>query len=578
MPDQPSRRLQHATVLALQFLALLLLALHLYVYFRLPPSLPNTVPDQGSVETAWWGLWPVLYLPPSAVLLGAALVVAALAGTWLLRGGAEPAHNPAPGPAPATTAAAAAATAETGTSGDAAATAVTGTAADAAAEAVTTTAADTATATATAASAATSTASAVARLALPLVTGVLFVAFYLFPLAHTRWGDAFMLAHGISYPDAALRLTHSWQAPLDVFLHAQIWQFLHAPLGWEDAAPAYRLLSPLAGLLYLLAALALSRILARHGLAPAWLTYGLLATLGLLQLFFGYVENYSFAAALILLYLWLATRTLLDGRPLWHAATVLALANATHPSTIILAPSLLYLGWHTWRAGRADGTRSFLHIVLQIALPMVLIGGATFAWMEASGHGLFALLNTDRPGGGDASWFVPLWATTTRWERYTLFSWPHLRDWLNQQLLVAPVVLPALLITGGSLWLARVQTPRAQVGETGGGPGAGADVGASADDDVVPARRRGLVTFLLVAAGFYALFTFAWNPDYGGQRDWDLFSLAAIPAALLLAVLLPPALPDKRFLRASALPLLVLQGWHTAAWIYQNTLPWQWPD
>ena len=25
-----------------------------------------------------------------------------------------------------------------------------------------------------------------------------------------------------------------------------------------------------------------------------------------------------------------------------------------------------------------------------------------------------------------------------------------------------------------------------------------------------------------------------WNPDYGGQRDWDLFSLA-IPATLLLA-------------------------------------------
>jgi hypothetical protein len=574
MPDQPSRRLQHATALALQCLALLLLALHLYVYFRFTLSFPNTVPDQGSVETAWWGLWPVLYLPPAAVLLGAALVLAALVGTWRLPRGAGPARPPAPGPAPATAAA------ETRTAAEAA----TGT-----------------TATGTAKPAIAST---VARLALPVVTGALFVAFYLFPLAHTRWGDAFMLAHGISYPDAALRLTHSWQAPLDVFLHAQTWQFLHAPLGWEDAAPAYRLLSPLAGLLYLLAALALSRSLARHALVPAWLTYGLLATLGLLQLFFGYVENYSFAAALILIYLWLAARTLLDGRPLWHAATVLALANATHPSTIILSPSLLYLGWHTWRAGcasapaaadpagnvHASGTRAFLRIVLQIALPMVLIGGATFVWMEASGHGLFALLNTDRPGGGDASWFVPLWATTTRWERYTLFSWPHLRDWLNQQLLVAPAVLPALLITGGSLLLARVQTARTQGGHTDGVGGDPATVLPAEELPPLPAgearapggtlapHRWGLAAFLLVAAGFYALFTFAWNPDYGGQRDWDLFSLAAIPAALLLAVLLPPALPDKRALRAGALPLLVLQGWHTAAWIYQNTLPWQWPD
>ena len=140
---------------------------------------------------------------------------------------------------------------------------------------------------------------------LPVVTVVLVAAFYLFPIAHTRWGDAFMLAKGIAFPDPSVRLTHSWQAPLDVFLHAQTWLALHGPLGWEDAMPAYRLLSPLAGLIYLLVALALSRQFDRHHLAPPWLTYGMLATLGLLQLFFGYVENYSFAAAGILAYLWL---------------------------------------------------------------------------------------------------------------------------------------------------------------------------------------------------------------------------------------------------------------------------------
>jgi hypothetical protein len=505
MPSIPSHRLQSATALALQVLALLLLGLHLYVYFALPPSPPNTVPDQASVETAWWGLWPVHSLPPWAVLLGGALVIGAIALTWF-----APSH---PGPAPVRAPAAP---------------------------------------------------TRVQRLALPLVTAVLFAAFYLFPLAHTRWGDAFMLAHGISYPDAALRLTHSWQAPLDVFLHAQLWQLLHAPLGWEDATPAYRLLSPLAGLLYLLATLALSRTLARHQLAPAWLTYGLLATLGLLQLFFGYVENYSFAAALILIYLWLAARVLLDRRPLWPAAAVLALAHATHPSTIVLAPSLLYLGWHVWRhappAGESPPSRnqSAAAVVLQIALPMLLVGGATFVWMEASGHGLYALLNTDRPGGGDASWFVPLWQTTTRWERYTLLSWPHLRDWLNQQLLVAPIVLPALAVVAINLWLA---ARPARTGATGSS-----------------AVSRGLVPFLLVAGGCCQLFTFVWNPDYGGQRDWDLFSLAAIPAALLLSVLLPRALPDSRFLRRGAVPLLVLQGWHTAAWLYHNTRPWDWPD
>ena len=406
----------------------------------------------------------------------------------------------------------------------------------------------------------------VQRYLLPAITLGLVAAFYLFPIAHTRWGDAFMLAKGIAYSDPAVRLTHSWQAPLDVFLHSQAWLALHGRLGWEDAMPAYRLLSPLAGLIYLLVALALSRQFERERLAPPWLTYGLLATLGLMQLFFGYVENYSFAAAGVLAYLWLGLGVLCGRRPLWLAATVLAVTNATHPSTVILAPSLLYVGWQSWR----QGNKSLLGSVLEIALPMLLIGGATFVWMEASGHGIYALLNTDRPGGGDARWFVPLWQTSTRWEHYTMLSWLHLRDWINQQLLVAPVVLPSLIVVGVSLWLARREAARGRAGDP--------HEGVRTTQEMAVREMPGVVPFLAIAAGFYWLFTFVWNPDYGGQRDWDLFSLASLPATLLLIVLLPRALPVQRYLRAGAVPLLVLQGWHTMAWIVQNTLPWQWPD
>ena len=64
MPETASTRLQLWTAVALQVLAVLLFGLHLYVYLALPPSLPNTVPDAGSLETAWWGLWPVHYSRP----------------------------------------------------------------------------------------------------------------------------------------------------------------------------------------------------------------------------------------------------------------------------------------------------------------------------------------------------------------------------------------------------------------------------------------------------------------------------------------------------------------------------------
>ena len=87
-----------------------------------------------------------------------------------------------------------------------------------------------------------------------------------------------------------------------------------------------------------------------------------------------------------------------------------------------------------------------------------------------------------------------------------------------------------------------------------------------------------IARFLAIAAAFSLLFTFVWNPDYGGQRDWDLFALAALPTTLLLIARLPVALPTAGLLWGGGVPLIAVQAWHTLAWIYQNTLPWQWPD
>lgn len=518
--DTARIRVQRFLVAALQGVALLLLGLHFYVRTLPPTSAP--IPEPGSAEARWWGLWPITYLPAWAMAAGAALVIGAivvwwlreirLLGDWVIaEGGPEDLggeHAQSPNH-PITQ----------------------------------------------------------SRITI-FVSALLFLACFLFPLAHTRWGDAFMLANGIAYPDPALRLTHSWQAPLDVFAHSQLWLALHATFGWEDAVPVYRLLSPLAGGLYLLVVLALSR---DERLAPGWLTYGLLASLGLIQLFFGYVENYSFAAAGVLAYLWVGIGGLRGTRPLWQAAGILAVTNATHPSTVILAPSLLYLAWRQVR------NKSVANVVVQVALPILLVGGATFLWMEWSGHGVYALLNTDRPGGGDARWFAPLWTTTTRWEHYTMFSGRHLRDWLNEQLLVAPVVLPGLVVVLVGLW-AKNRQGNGNSGQGWEQPDMGDATIPNHPITRSPCPPITLTPFLAIAAAGYLLFTFVWNPDYGGQRDWDLFSLAALPATLLFVSLLPKALPYRRMLWGGVLPLILLQAWHTAAWIYQNTLPWQWPD
>ena len=476
----PKNKEAEATHLPIVLLQLIaLVLLALHFIVRFLPPTPNAIPEASDAEAAWWGFWPATYVPVWSIIAAAIIVVGSIE---LLRSWLNTSSQP------------------------------------------------------------TTFSPKIFNTLLTLLLLTVAISFFLFPIEHTRWGDAYMLNLGLAWPDPAMRITHSWQAPLDVFLHSKVWLWLHESNGQQNATATYRLLSPIAGILYLLVVGLISRA---KWLAPSWLTIGLLTSLGLLQLFFGYIENYSFAAVGILLYLWLALHTLRGQSPLWLTASALALTNATHPSTAVLGLSLLYVGWRVIKEGKIEPNRA----VLSIVSPIVIVAASTILLMELGDHGLAALVSTDRPGGGDARWLVPLFETTTRWEHYTLFSWLHLRDFFNEQMLVAPVVLPTLLslaIAWGvnRKWLNRNQPH---------------------------------VAFLLVASISYLLFTWLWNPDYGGQRDWDLFSLAAIPTTLLLITLLPQAIPDPRKLLAGALPLIVVQALHTAAWVYQNTLPWAWP-
>ncbi|MFZ1238958.1 MAG: hypothetical protein WAV66_06380, partial [Anaerolineae bacterium] len=175
---------------------------------------------------------------------------------------------------------------------------------------------------------------ALALLSIPL--------FWALRLVHTRWGDAYILTNAIPYPDPALRLVYTWQAPLTVLWHAKLWALGQRLWQWPDAFPAYAITSVAAGAVYVFLVLQLAWEVGRSR-GQRLLVAGLLLSLGTLQLFFGYVENYTLPAVAIMIYLWLAARTLANKTPLWVTAAALGLANALHPSTLNLAPSLLVL-------------------------------------------------------------------------------------------------------------------------------------------------------------------------------------------------------------------------------------------
>jgi len=269
---------------------------------------------------------------------------------------------------------------------------------------------------------------------------------------------------------------------------------------------------------------------------------GMVLTTGSMQLFFGYVENYTAVALLLLITLFLGWRTAHRELALVWPVAGLSITNAFHPSTVFLWPGMLLLGYLAWRRRRV----SLLSGTLQTILPPLVVAGLVLALMESGGHGLTALLGKDRPGGGDGIWFVPLFQTTTEWQRYTMFSVEHFVDWANIQLLISPFGLPVLLMSLVMIYQCQLALFKDQA-------------------------DRDFSLFLALTAFMYVLLTWVWNPDYGGQKDWDLFAPSAFVYTLLAGYVMVRIFSDQLAVRSSGLLVIVISALHTGAWIFANT-------
>jgi tetratricopeptide (TPR) repeat protein len=212
----------------------------------------------------------------------------------------------------------------------------------------------------------------------------------------------------------------------------------------------------------------------------------LLLTLGVSQLYFGYIESYPMAAVFILLYLWLALRRAHGMDTPFFAAAALALAMSAHLSALYLLPSYLLL----ISLEKSPLKRKVLWQVLPIAALVAL---------------LFTL------GYRPSQWAGPIRAATSGmregFERATLhrpyafFSYGHLADVMNAVLLAMPG--PAILLIG---WVAATR-----------------------------ARFRPFPRTLavLAAAAIPGVLLAAWlMTPVAPAQDWDLMAIFLLPAAV----------------------------------------------
>src|SRR5262249_51250151 len=148
---------------------------------------------------------------------------------------------------------------------------------------------------------------------------------------------------------------------------------------------------------------------------------------GYVQLFFGYVENYTFHALMLGIYLLAALRYLRGAAPLALPGMALVLDVGLDLSAILLLPSFLVL---LATALAAPGRR--IGALRDLALIGVLAAGVT------------ALMMSVQPGYNlaVAAYRVVLQALVGQGDRAQslayMFSWVHVRDFLNEQMLIGP--------------------------------------------------------------------------------------------------------------------------------------------
>ena len=387
-----------------------------------------------------------------------------------------------------------------------------------------------------------------------LLSGSLF---WLLRIRHLELGDAAFIVKALQYTgeDRPIWTIYNWQSPLTIFLHARLWLLLN-PLLNIGVDTLYAITSALSGIAFVYVLFHLADQLGRDRLEKG-LIFALIATTGAMQLFFGYVENYTLMSAGLMLTLYLSVRCLRGQLNLMWPSTALAITNTFHPSTIVMWPAMLFIAW--WKARELSTERyNELRVWGALVVPPLIVFTALVLFMTLGGHGVTALLSEDRPGGADGIPFVPLHDIETPWQHYTMFSLAHLLDWMNEHFLISPFgffLLAYALIVGTKQGLSIAFPPR-------------------------DTYERSTLWFLIIASTVYLIWTFIWNPDYGGRKDWDLFAPSAFVYTLLAGYAwtrqanTPDSDPQSKVILARhTLLLIATSALHSGAWIYSNTLP-----
>lgn len=411
------------------------------------------------------------------------------------------------------------------------------------------------------------------RIVLAAISGFVF---WIFREGHTMLGDGNALVRNIPagqafHPDE----------PLSLALHRGFY-LLFAPVfsgGGRSAAEVAHstigLSSALCGALFAPIAWALAGELAggaaatrppaeaRAARATHALAFAVLIGQGYLQLFFGYVENYTFLALALAAYALASLRALQGRAPLVLPAALLVFAMALHLSAAVVAPSFALLVAHRLLDPRAR----------LAALRDLGLGAGLFA----AAHLLLARL------GHGYDWTAMLLALGRRTTDSTTsygFHPPTLAQFLHQQVLIGPLAIFLLAVAGVAALRLRLWRDGRSLFLAALAPGYAAASLIAGDSNLGVARNWDLLApagfvFTLVALGF--ALRAAWTGE--GLRRW-LFVLALASLFHTVPWIAVNASAERTIERYKVLPLglgrsqVMVADWYDAQGREDEALEW----
>ncbi|HVP37454.1 MAG TPA: tetratricopeptide repeat protein, partial [Terriglobales bacterium] len=244
---------------------------------------------------------------------------------------------------------------------------------------------------------------------------------------------------------------------------------------------------------------------------------------GATELFLGYAENYTLVYVSIFAYLYFSLRYLQGKAKLFLPVFFFLLSLGLHFLSVYLLPSFVFLfALKKNVEGRIFSSKR--------AIPLI------FIMIPVAGFFIYYVWSIN-PVLTEI--FVPLFKGLPYATGYTLFSFPHLLDILNQHLLLSSAGIILLLVI--------ILTYKGII-----------------------KFKDPIVSFLVIVSISQFLYHFLVDPKFGAPRDWDLFSSVALGYTLLGVYLFINFVQSKRY---PALVIIFLAVLAALPWFLLNANP-----